>query len=263
MCGIFGFMLSKTVPISMVFGVLEKLEVHQYPQEPNPLGGYGAGLAVLLDDGSVISDKVGKDDGSPASRLAGIWGSKVREASVLVSHVRMPSPEFMNSASLKETAQPYVVRFDPSLTIVSVHNGKVENYEKLRAGFGKKHAFESENIQLIDSEIIPHYFEELLNETEDVDEALSELLCRLQGSNTVSMLQVRGQSSFMHLVHKGKTRGLVVWANDRSEVVFCSRKEVLTDEFHKVLAQGNFKIEASIKYHEEATLRLSFSRELK
>jgi glucosamine 6-phosphate synthetase-like amidotransferase/phosphosugar isomerase protein len=263
MCGIFGFMLSKTVPINSVFSILEKLEAHQYPQEPNPLGGYGAGLAILLDDGRVISDKVGKGDGSPVNRLARIWGYTVREASVLIGHVRMPSPEFMNSASLKETAQPYVVRFDPSLTIVSVHNGKVENYEKLRAGLGKRHTFESENIQLIDSEIIPHYFEELLNETKDVDEALSELLCRLQGSNTVSMLQVRGENSLMHLVHKGKTRGLVVWANDHSEAVFCSRKEVLTHEFRKVLAQGNFKIKASIEYHEEAALRLSFSRELK
>lgn len=263
MCGIFGFMLSKAVPIKLVFRVLEKLEVHQYPQEPNALGGYGAGLAVLLDDGSVISDKVGKVDGSPARRLARIWGSKVREASVLVSHVRMPSPEFMHSASLKETAQPYVVQFDPSLTFVSVHNGKVENYEKLRAGLGKKHVFESEKVQLIDSEIIPHYFEELLNETEDVNKALSELLCHLQGPNTISMLQVGEENSFMHFVHKGKTRGLIIWTNDHDEVVFCSRREVLADEFRKVLAQGNFKEKASIEYREDAALRLSFSRELK
>jgi glucosamine 6-phosphate synthetase-like amidotransferase/phosphosugar isomerase protein len=168
----------------------------------------------------------------------------------------------MHSASLKETAQPYVVQFDPSLTIVSVHNGKVENYEKLRARLGKKHIFESEKVQLIDSEIIPHYFEELLNETEDVDMALSELLCRLQGPNTISMLQVGEENSFMHFVHKGKTRGLIVWTNDHNEVVFCSRKEVLTDDFRKVLAQRNFKEKASIEYHEEATLRLSFSRKL-
>jgi glucosamine 6-phosphate synthetase-like amidotransferase/phosphosugar isomerase protein len=262
MCGIFGFMLSKKVPIDLVFRVLEKLEVHQYPQEPNPLGGYGAGLAVLLNDGSVVYEKVGKVDGSPASHLAKIWGSKVSDARALVSHVRMPSPEFMHSASFKETTQPYVVQFDPSLTIVSVHNGKVENYEKLRAELGTKHIFESEKVQLIDSEIIPHYFEELLNETEDVDKACSELLCRLQGPNTISMLQVGEENAFLHFVHRGKTRGLTIWTNNHDEVLFCSRKEVLTDEFRKILAHGTFKEKVSIGYHEEASLRLSFSQEL-
>jgi glucosamine 6-phosphate synthetase-like amidotransferase/phosphosugar isomerase protein len=262
MCGIFGFMLSKTLPINVVFRVLEKMEVHQYPQEPNPLGGFGAGIAVLLNDGSVISEKVGKGDGSPASRLAKIWGSKVGEASVLVSHVRLPSPEFMHNANFKETAQPYVVGFDPSLTIVSVHNGKVENYEKLRAELGKKHVFESERVQLIDSEIIPHYFEELLNETGDTDKALSELLYHLQGSSTISMLQVGEENAFLHFVHRGKTRGLTILTNSHDEVAFCSRKEVLTDEFRKILSKGKFKEKVSIGYHEEATLRLSFSKAL-
>jgi glucosamine 6-phosphate synthetase-like amidotransferase/phosphosugar isomerase protein len=262
MCGIFGFMLSKKVPIDMVFRILSRLEVHQYPHESNPLGGFGAGLTVLLDDGSVISDKVGKVNGSPAASLAHAWNSRIGECSVLVGHVRMPSPEFMASASFKETAQPYVVQFDPSLTIVSVHNGKVENYEKLRAELGNKHVFESERVQLIDSEIIPHYFEELLNETGDTDKALSELLYHLQGSSTISMLQVGEENAFLHFVHRGKTRGLTILTNSHDEVAFCSRKEVLTDEFRKILSKGKFKEKVSIGYHEEATLRLSFSKAL-
>ena len=40
MCGIFGFTLTQTVPLSRVFRLLEKLEVHQYPHEPKPVGGY-------------------------------------------------------------------------------------------------------------------------------------------------------------------------------------------------------------------------------
>jgi len=260
MCGLFGFMLSKTVPVDTVFRVLEKMEAHRYPQEPRPLGGFGAGLTVLLDDGSVISEKVGKIDGSPARRLAQIWNSKLNEASVLISHVRMPSPEFMDSAVFKETAQPYVVQCDPSLTVVSAHNGKVENYKSLRAELGKKHVLESERAQLIDSEVIPHYFEELLNQTEDVDKALSQLSCRLQGSNAVSMLQVDEENTSLHFLHNGKTRGLVIWTNSHGEVAFCSRKEALTDEFRKILVQGKFREKVSIGYHEEATLKLSFSR---
>jgi glucosamine 6-phosphate synthetase-like amidotransferase/phosphosugar isomerase protein len=258
MCGIFGFASAEPVPMAKVFKLLEKLEIHQYPQEPKPVGGYGAGIAILLNDGSVVSEKVGKVNDSPARHLAKIFNSKVNEASVLVGHVRMPSPEFMKTANFKETTQPYVVELDPKLTIVSVHNGKVENYKELREKLGKEHVFESEKIELIDSEVIPHYFEELLNETGDVDEALYALLCVLQGSNAIAMLQIDEESTFLHLIHKGKTRGLTVWTNEQSEVIFCSRKEPLNEEFSKILAKGKFKEKISIPHREDLGLKLSF-----
>jgi len=258
MCGIFGFALTNPLPLDKVFRLLEKLEVHQYPQELRPVGGYGAGVAILLDDGSVLLEKVGKVDDSPARQLARIVNSKVGEANVLVGHVRMPSPEFMESAKLKETAQPYVVEFDPNLTIVSVHNGKVENYKELREKLGKEHVFESEKVELIDSEIIPHYFEELLNEIDDVDEALYALLCALQGSNTIAMLQIYEENTFLHFIHKGKTRGLTVWTNERNEVIFCSRKEPLIQELNDTLVRGKFKEKVSIAWREDIGLKLSF-----
>jgi glucosamine 6-phosphate synthetase-like amidotransferase/phosphosugar isomerase protein len=258
MCGIFGFALKKPEKLTEVFRLLEKLEVHQYPQEAKPVGGYGAGVAILLDDGSVLLEKVGKVDNSPARELAKIVNVEVNEASVLIGHVRMPSPEFMESARFKETAQPYVVEFEPNLTIASVHNGKVENYKELSERLSEEHVFESKNVQLIDSEVIPHYYEELLNEIEDVDEALYALLCALQGSNAIAMLQVDEENEFLHLIHKGKTRGLTVWTNERNEVVFCSRKEPLTEEFGKVLAKGKFKEKISIPYREDAGLKLSY-----
>jgi glucosamine 6-phosphate synthetase-like amidotransferase/phosphosugar isomerase protein len=241
-----------------VFKLLEKLEVHQYPQESRPVGGYGAGVAVLLDDGSVLFEKVGKVDNSPARHLAKIVGAEVNEASVLIGHVRMPSPEFMESADFKETAQPYVVEFEPNLTIVSAHNGKVENYKELRERLGEEHVFESEKVQLIDSEVIPHHFEELLNEIEDTDEALYTLFCALQGSNSIAMLQVDEENAFLHLIHKGKTRGLTVWTNQQNEVIFCSRKEPLIEEFERMLGKGNFKEKISIPYREDVGLKLSY-----
>lgn len=262
MCGIFGFMFVKPVSLSSVFEVLERLEVHQYPQEPTPMGGFGAGVAVLLEDGSVVSEKVGKVEGSPSKRLARNWQARVRRASVLVSHVRMPSPEFMTNARFRETAQPYVVQLDPDLTVISVHNGKVENYVDLRKKLDERHVFESEKIQLVDSEIIPHYFEELLHEKEDVDEALSAFSCALQGSSTISILQVSEEETFLHFVHKGKTRGLTVWTNKLGEVIFCSRKEPLTEEFRDIIAHDKFKEKVSIQYREEAGLQLSFRKAL-
>jgi glucosamine 6-phosphate synthetase-like amidotransferase/phosphosugar isomerase protein len=261
MCGIFGFALTKPLPLAMVFRLLEKLEIHQYPQELRPVGGYGAGIAILLNDGSVLFEKIGKIDNSPARQLAKIFNAKLNQASVLVGHVRMPSPEFMETAKFRETAQPYVVEFEPNLTAVSVHNGKVENYKELREKLGKKHVFESEKVQLVDSEVIPHYFEELLNETENVNEALNMLFHALKGSNAVAMLQIDEENTFLHLIHKGKTRGLAVWTNEQKEIVFCSRKEPVMEDFGRILIDGGFKEEVSIPWREQKDLKLSFKIE--
>lgn len=47
MCGILGFALKKPTAMENVLTLLENLEAHQYPDEPKPVGGYGAGIAVL------------------------------------------------------------------------------------------------------------------------------------------------------------------------------------------------------------------------
>ena len=258
MCGIFGFVLKNPVHVPIIFRVLQKLEVSQYPGETKPVGGYGAGVAVMLNDGSILLEKVGKVDGSPAARLAEIMEPKLSDVSVLIGHVRYPSPEFMNTAQFKEAAQPYVGQFEPALTIVSAHNGTVKNYKELQERL-KGHVFESAKAGFVDSEIIPHYFSELINETESADEALYKLLCTLQGSNAISMFHVDEENAFLHLVHKGnKTRGLTVWANEKGEVIFCSRPEPVIDEFERLLARDKFREKISIKWREDVGLKLSF-----
>lgn len=239
-----------------VFKVLQKLEVNQLPQEPRPVGGYGAGLAVILEDGDLLIEKVGKVDGSPACHLPEIV--KVKKASVLLGHVRMPSPEFMSTVSYKETAQPYVVERDPALTVASVHNGKMENYKEVREKLGAEHVFESEKFELIDSEVLPHFFEEMLNERGDVTEALYGFFCTLKGSNALAMLQLEEENSFLHLIHKGRTRGLTVWTNEKNEVIFCSRKTPLMEEFGETLERGKFAEKVSIPYREDVGLVLSY-----
>jgi glucosamine 6-phosphate synthetase-like amidotransferase/phosphosugar isomerase protein len=256
MCGIFGFALKEPVVLSEVFAVLEKLEVHQYPNESKPVGGFGAGVAVLADDGQVALKKVGKVSGSPAKSLSEIV--ELREARVLVGHVRMPSPEFVGSAGFRETAQPYVTE-QGDVAVVSVHNGKLENYKELRAKLGHSCVFESERkAELIDSEVVPHFFAQLLTENATVDKALDKLLSGLEGNNTVGLLHVARKGAFLHFVHKGKTRGLRVWVNHNSELVFCSRKEPLTGFFVDLLKKGGFTEKASIGWQEDARLKLSF-----
>ena len=255
-CGIFGFVLNKPLPMARVFRVLEKLEVHQYANEPLPLGGYGAGVALLLENGTLLDEKIGKVEGSPAHALADIMNAD--KASVLIGHVRMPSPEFMKTAQHKETAQPYVVGKEPALTVASVHNGKIENYKELRKRLDGGHVFESEKYELVDSEVIPHFFEETLFEHGEMKEALYSFFCDIQGSGAIAMLQLGTRLGFLHLLHKGKTRGLNVWTNNSNEVIFCTREEVLLDELGSLLEANKFGKRLSIGYHEEAGFLRSY-----
>ncbi|MCJ7423227.1 class II glutamine amidotransferase [Candidatus Bathyarchaeota archaeon] len=257
MCGIFGFALKKPRPLADALKVLEKLEVHQYPYEPRPVGGYGAGLAFLQSDGGIALEKIGKPgEVSPARLLASTV--KTGETRVLVAHVRMPSPEFMDNARFKETAQPYFVQRNKKWKIVSIHNGKVENYQELRKSLRETPVLESEKVELIDSEVIPHLFDELLSEKGEVNEALNALFCAIHGSGAICILLMRGEDAYLHFIHKGKTRGLTIWANDQNEVVFCSRKEPLVEEFSGILEDGRFRERISIQYQEDVGLRLSF-----
>jgi len=256
MCGIFGFALANHVPLAKVFGLLEKLEVHQYPEEPKPVGGYGAGLAIIKDDRSIMLEKVGRVADSPARYLSEIV--KINEASCLIGHVRMPSPHFMETAKFKETAQPYVARCNLGLTVVSAHNGNVTNYKEIREKLAETHIFESEKVELIDSEVIPHYFEEMLKEKADVEKALNVLFSTLEGSNAISLLQIEKKRGFLHFLHKGKTRGLIVLTNRQNEVIFCSRREPIMEEFGDMLVKGKFKERFSIPWREDVSLKLSF-----
>ncbi len=263
MCGIFGFVLQKSVHVPIIFRTLQKLEVSQYKDlgETKPVGGYGAGIAIMLNDGNVLLEKVGKVNGSPSARLAEIMEPQLSDVSVLLGHVRYPSPEFMSTAHFKEAAQPYVEHFEREVTIVSSHNGKVENYKELKERL-KGHVFESEKVGFVDSEVIPRYFGELLNELKDVDAALYELLCVLKspnnGGNAAAMFHMDEENVFLHLLHKGKTRGLTVWTNDKGEVIFCSRPEPVIDEWGRFLSRDKFKEKVSIKWREDAALKLSF-----
>lgn len=205
-------------------------------------------------------EKVGKlCDVSSAKRLSETVN--IEEASVLVGHVRMPSPKFMETAKFRETAQPYVAKCYDDLTVVSVHNGYVVNYEEIKATLDKRHVFESEKIEFIDSEVIPHLFEELLLKKTKASEALDALFNFLKGRNSIGLLQIEKEHLFMHLIHKQWSRGLTVWTNSKKEVVFCSRREPLIEIFGDMFETEEFEEKVFIPYHKNANLRLSFPLE--
>jgi glucosamine 6-phosphate synthetase-like amidotransferase/phosphosugar isomerase protein len=263
MCGIFGFILKEPISMSKIFAVLKKLEISKYPEETEALGGYGAGVAIMLPDGDVVSEKIGKTADSPVTQLEEIMKNKVimnaklPGASVLIGHVRFPSPQNMPTVKHKEATQPYVEHFEQKLTIISAHNGNVENFKDLKSKL-KTHVFESEPTGLIDSEVIPHYFGMLLNEAQTTDEAAYQLLSSLKGSNVAALLQIDDEEMLLHLIYKGKARGLTVWSNDKGEVVFCSRPEPVEEELKSLLALGKFKEKAVIDWKDDAGLKLTF-----
>jgi len=183
---------------------------------------------------------------------------KLDEAAVLLGHVRFPSEQFMENAKFRETAQPYLAKCSSGLTVVSAHNGYVENYEEIRHGLGEGHMFESASVGIVDSEVIPHLFEDAVREKGNVHEALDSVFARLEGSSSVCLLQKGTKGTFVHFMHMGKTRGLTVWTNSNGELLFCSRKEPVMMLFEELLVQGGFKEKVSIEWREEAELKLSF-----
>ena len=259
MCGIFGIALREPTSITDILRTLERLEVQQLAGEPNPVGGYGAGIAVLTNEGEIVCEKIGKVEGSPAKSLAElVTKTRIPDSAVVLGHVRMPLPEFMHTAKMKETAQPYVAQSGKNIAVACVHNGMIDNYEEIRKELGPKHILESEKIGLIDSEVVPHFFCDLLEASDDSNQALRSLFCGLKGTGAIGLLHVDDEDSIIHVVHIGKTRGLVIWTNDRNEVLFCSRREPVTEMMHHVLAKHKFKERISIGYREEMGLQVSF-----
>ncbi len=261
MCGIFGFMMNQTISMDVILKVMGRLEVHKYREEQNPVGGYGAGMAILFDDGGIFHEKVGAVAVSPVRALSDVLKSRnISSASVMIGHVRFPSPEYISTARFRETAQPYVAQFDPSVAVASVHNGKIENFMQIRRELGTEHVLESEKVGLIDSEVIPHLFVEEMKETDSATEALDRLYESIQGSCSLGLLHADAGDVYMHLIHKGKTRGLNVWTNRDGEVLFCSRIEPVEQELSAMLKERKFHSKLHLLYREDVGVRLTFPR---
>jgi glucosamine 6-phosphate synthetase-like amidotransferase/phosphosugar isomerase protein len=256
-CGIFGFVLARPVLLSEVFEVLARLEIHRYSDEETTVGGYGAGITILRGGKLLTQKAVRTGDASPVQNLRRLL--EASEASVLISHVRMPSPQFMDNARFRETAQPYSAGCAEGVSVASAHNGYIENYVVLRERLNRTHVLESEKVELIDSEVIPHCFEEALKANADVEEAVHALYAMLEGRMAVVLLQTGRKRDFLHFLHKGQTRGLYVWTNNDGEIIFISRKETLTPHFEALLSEGRFNQAVAVAWREEKDIKLSYA----
>jgi glucosamine 6-phosphate synthetase-like amidotransferase/phosphosugar isomerase protein len=251
MCGIFGYILKEPLDLTYTLEILKKLEVYIYPGRSTPIGGHGAGVAYLTAEGKIFLRKVGKTNGSPVSDLIGSLNLKDAGARVLLSHVRRASPQFNETIKYGECTQPYRAECLNGTMIISVHNGFLRNYIELKDGLSSRHQYESAKVELIDSEVFPHVYEELV-EAEGAEKALERLFCATEGTATVALLSLKENERALSLLHKDRTVGFSLWTNSEGEVVFCSRWEPVEEFLGELLNKGGFKRKVFIDYREPA-----------
>jgi glucosamine 6-phosphate synthetase-like amidotransferase/phosphosugar isomerase protein len=260
MCGIFGYFGRSPVSMKRILELLRILENHQYEGEVNPVGGHGAGICFYTQNGKTVVHKVGKTNSSPTEDLSSSIKRLVEvESRLVLGHVIRASDEFMGTVNYREAAQPYKAKCLGLSKIFSAHNGKIENYQEIRKSLSKKHCFLSEEtVKLIDSEVVPHLFEENLMVYCDEEEAAKRTIRTLEGNNTVVMLSLTEAAKSLHVIHKGKTRGMHLWKNEEEEIVLCSRNEPLKRVFGNLLKEGKFAETLSIEWKKAKEVRQSY-----
>ena len=166
--------------------------------------------------------------------------------------MRRTSPQFLKTIKHRECAQPYKADCLERTTIVSVHNGFLKNYEEIKDNLRFKHKYESLEIELIDSEVFPHSFEELVWEN-GVKKALENLFLKIKGSSTVALLSLNENDRALSILHKGRTVGLNLWKNNEEEIIFSSRWEPVIEVLGELLDNKGFRTRIFIDYGESAS----------
>jgi len=249
MCGLFGYFGKTAIGSSAVINILADLEKAQLPIEKTPVGGDGAGIAFLKDPVQCI--KCGFKDESPARLLRlKIPDKKIDQ---VLAHVRKASPDFKDTIGLPGCTQPYLLKCPGDLKLVSIHNGMFSNYEKTYGLLKGKHCFESQPVMIIDSEVVPHYFEELLSVHDNIEKAANMLYEAIEGpGNVLAMWLRKKDKQYLILLYKGKARGLYVWENTGGEVLFASRREPVENRLGWLIKDQTFLLQQAIEPRVEA-----------
>ena len=161
MCGIIGCTLKSGNAVPLILEGLRRLEYRGYDS---------AGLAVLSDgDITVIKDR-------------GAVDKIVSKADGLVSPIGIGHTRWATHGEPSEkNAHPHI---DCKANLALVHNGIIENYDKLRAKLEGRHAFLSST----DTEVIAHLIEEELSREKVFLKALVNAISYLKGSYAVAVI---------------------------------------------------------------------------
>jgi len=262
MCGIFAFMGHQPLPIVKALRVLQILETGQEPGEKTPVGGHGAGIAYLNQKGKLTLTKVGKASiDSPVNSLQLQLKETANNSShIILGHVRHASSEFTDTIQHKECTQPYQPKCAHSnFTLVSAHNGYLQNYQQLKNTLTQPHQFESLKHILIDSEVIAHLTEELLAKTKDTTKATHNLHEQIQGNNTIVIVCTNKNEAHLHAIQQGRTRGIIAWTNPENEVLICSREQPVEKVLNEFLTENNFQKTIKVNHKTPINLETHFN----
>jgi len=268
MCGIFAYMGHEPLSIIEALKVLQILELEQErPSESSPLGGDGAGIAFLDERGKFIVEKVGKTKASPVYDLRLLLGKTTLSSHLILGHVRQAWSKFEKTIEHKECAQPYKPLCPYNFNLVSAHNGIVQNYLDLKGKLNASHYFESQKVKkIIDSEVIPHLFEELLSELKDTRRATHALFEQIKGSNihgnTAVIIYANKSEAHLNIIQKGRTRGLVIWTSPKNEVLLCSREQPAEKILNKFMKENSFRKIVEISHKDSVNLEAHFNLNL-
>jgi glucosamine--fructose-6-phosphate aminotransferase (isomerizing) len=234
MCGIIAYVGKKNATPYLLDG-LRRLEYRGYDS---------SGIAVLSDNGRIDLRKC-------AGRLENLRrqiGAQPSEGNCGISHTRWAT----HGGATDENAHPH---FDQSGKLVLVHNGVIENYQKLRDGLAARgHEFQSQT----DSEVLCHLIGAAYDDHSGVNGENSEE--RLVGAVRKALKQVKGTYGIavMHVDAPGFLVGarlgspLIVGlgkgenflASDASAVVAHTLDAVYLNDFDLVcVKEDEFKVE--------------------
>ncbi|MFH1863349.1 MAG: glutamine--fructose-6-phosphate transaminase (isomerizing) [bacterium] len=166
MCGVFGYVGRKKSNLSgFLLAGLTKLEYRGYDS---------AGIAVFQNGKAKVFKETGE-----LKNLKGLVGKREMPGSLGIGHTRWAT----HGGVTKRNSHPHS---DCTGKIVVVHNGIIENYEKIKKDLIKKgHKFLSET----DTEVFPHLVEEYLNNNNiSFSEAVRKSFNLLQGLNAVAAI---------------------------------------------------------------------------
>lgn len=161
MCGIFGIVSKKSYTSKTILDGLKTLEYRGYDSW---------GIAVSQEKAILVDKHIGK---------IGQANTSLPDTKNGIGHTRWAT----HGGVVDENAHPHL---DCTKTIAIVHNGIIENYQKLKDALLKSgHIFSSET----DSEVIAHLVEDELK-IQDLKLAVCTVFNKLVGSNALVVLDL-------------------------------------------------------------------------
>lgn len=233
MCGIVGYFGNKQAPEILVEG-LEKLEYRGYDS---------AGIAIFNGEGIEVTKCKGR-----IANLRGKLEENPLKGTIGIGHTRWAThgePSDVN-------AHPHT---NKEGTITIVHNGIIENYQKIREWLGKEgYVFLSET----DTEVIPNLIDYFYNG--DLLEAVKKAVEKMEGSYAIGVICKNEPDK---LIAVRKDSPLIVGfggdetfiASDVTAVLKYTRDVYyLNDNEYAIITKDNVKIQNQIGQEVEAKI---------